>query len=206
MSEIKHSINEDIPASHKCKHIGCEYFRRKFIPFAVAYTLLCILVLLMMMADSWVGAVIVGIPLLFSCAIIWLGVLQRFVIDANGITEYLVFRRRYIPKEDIRTIVHRIPYGYRGDLIPMLLVTSDTKEAILASGAQQLGKKSFIRHELPFLKRRNDWEAICIGAWKCGNRTIAILYSEEREKLLREKFPDAEFCRGKRHDSLPEEF
>lgn len=36
MSEIKHSIIEDIPASHKCEHMGYEYFRRKFIPFGVA--------------------------------------------------------------------------------------------------------------------------------------------------------------------------
>lgn len=36
MSEIKHSIIEDSPASHKCEHMGYEYFRRKFIPFGVA--------------------------------------------------------------------------------------------------------------------------------------------------------------------------
>lgn len=36
MSDIKHSKIEDIPVSHKCEHEGYEYFRRKFIPFAVA--------------------------------------------------------------------------------------------------------------------------------------------------------------------------
>jgi len=174
--------------------------------FAAAYTLLSIFALLAIMVDSWKIAVIVGIPILFSCAMIWCGVLQRFVIDANGITEYMLFRRKHIPTEDIRTIVQRTPCGYRGDLIPQLLVTTDTKEAILESGARQLGKKCFARHDLPFLSRRNDWEAICVGACKCGKHTIVIPYSEEREKLLREKFPDAEFCRGKRHDTLPGEF
>ena len=36
MSEIKHSRIEEIPASHRCEHEDCEYYRRKFIPFGGA--------------------------------------------------------------------------------------------------------------------------------------------------------------------------
>ena len=193
------------------------------------YWLLIIAILVLYGLYAWMSLWLYGTARLFSVitfgVLVLLGVLflmrvflERITISSNGITLSLCgFVLKHIDRENIRTVVkHNAPKGRTP--LNVLLISPVSAREMEAEGERRLCKKALIRNELKFREGRSDWGDLCLGAtfyrhdtllggyilncpaWKSA---IWIEFSPERQALLREQFPNAEFREAKRYYDPP---
>ena len=176
--------------------------KRTILSALALFLILSSLTIIIALDSLAIAAIYFAITLFLVCIFLWAG-FGRIVIDSNGVSEYVWrFQVANISKENIRSVVHRSHPGYRGDWVQQLVITSDTVEEMIASGEQQAQKRLFVKHELPFLKRRADYAELMIGYWRPKCKCIIIEFSVERQQILQDAFPSVEFQNGKHYANI----
>ena len=187
--------------------------------FRLAAGVLAVLVGSLIWADSTLDMAISLAPVTFvAIGFLLVQSFQQISISNEGITLSLFGTvRRKIDFSEIRTLVKTYMFGGRySPRTPALTVSSVSTEEMATTGEQLLRKKFLLREELKFREGRSDWGDLCIGAvfyptsflhgsnpgniWRSG---IWFEFTPEREQLILQRYPYAEYREPKRYDDPP---
>lgn len=161
-------------------------------------------------------SIFIGIAYLVLVAILLVTALLRVNISSQGVTMSLCgITLKKVDASELCTIVKTVTYNGRWHL-ETLTVFCVSSEEMEAYGEQRLQKNPLKKGELKFRDCHSDWGDVCMGVgfyrdpffkyesplgrWKSG---IWLEYSPEREEVLRQAFPQAQYRVPKRYSDPP---
>ena len=153
-----------------------------------------------------------GAILLIAVAALLVTALLRVNISAYGVSLSLCgIPLKKICASQVHTIT-RTEIPARWETLVALSLFSVSAEEMEANGERRLRKNTLLKGELKFRENRSDWGDVCMGVgfyrepfpkfetplgrWKSG---IWMEFSPEREEILRNAFPQAQYRVPKRY-------